>query len=201
MRRDTTADDLDFFFKWADGEHGPHSGFEAFVSMCQTGAVGGQNATGSASAAHERLIKMIPSVTKWRLICDVLHRLPLEQQRLLHAAHTPLPPGLSAELRPQLGDSSAIVVALYGAGPVVGLALEAKKSVEKRAHLVELRVEADRALQLARFAYWQLAADRAECQAVFRRRRLTDALAARLAAVAPVRLLTTADLREMGAIQ
>lgn len=200
MKSDTTTSDLEFFFKWANGEHGPKSGFEAFTNQCMTGAGGGQNATGTASAAHDRLIKLIPSVTKWRAIGDVLHRLPLEQQRLLHAAHTPLPAGLADALRPQLGDSAAIVVALYGAGPIVDLANQAKKSVERRAHLVELRVEADRALQLARFAYWQLAADRAECQAVVRRRRLTEGLAARLAAVVPVRLLTTADLREMGVI-
>ena len=80
---------------------------------------------------------------------------------------------------------------------------EAKKSVEKRARLVELRVEADRALDAARFAFLRLTADRSECLVALdrRRRRITDALAARLAAiVAPVRLLTTADLREMGVI-
>lgn len=203
MRRDTTESDLEFFFRWADGEHGPHSGFKAFVSMCQLGAVGGQNAIGSASAAHDQLIKQIPSVTKWRALGDVLHRLPLEQQRLLRASHTLLPPALEDMLRPQLGDSSAIVCALYGAGPIVELVGEAKKSVEKRARLVELRVEADRALDAARFAFLRLTADRSECLVALdrRRRRITDALAARLAAiVAPVRLLTTADLREMGVI-
>ena len=201
MKIDTSDSDLDFYFRWADGEHGPKSGHGPMVNRIQVGSVGGNDATGAASAAHDRAIEQIPSVAKWRAIKEIVDRLPHEQQGMLEAAYTPLAAGLAAELRPQLGDSSAIVVALYGAGPVVALALEAKRSVEKRAHLVELRVEADRALQLARFAYWQLAADRAECQAVIRRRRLTDALAARLAAVAPVRLLTTADLREMGAIQ
>ena len=100
------------------GELGMKSSFEAFEGQCLAGS--GTNAIGSASAAHDRAIRALPAASRWRAIADVLHRLSLDEQRILRAAHedTLQARVLRTHLAEHLGDATPVAVALVGAGLV-----------------------------------------------------------------------------------
>lgn len=148
------------------GELGCRSSFEGFENQCMSGAGGGMNAIGGASAAHDRAIAAMPAAGRYRAIADVLHRLSPFEQLLLKSAFSP-----SRRRLPVLEESTPIVVAYAGEGRVQAMLPGATKDPNRRTQLVALRVEAERALTRARASFWMLAGARAE--AITARRRTT----------------------------
>lgn len=206
MKQESVHGELDWYFSermGMAGELSPPSIHAAQEAQSLSGAGSGMNAIGSASAAHDRMIRAMPHAARARAIGDVLQRLPLEQQLLLAHAHRDAIDARNArrEFAELLGDVAPVVVGRHGRAHVRELIAVAKKDPARRMRIVELRLEVEREVSKAHFAFWQLACERVQELVARKRRRLTEALARRLAEVAPpVRLLTVEDLRAMGAI-
>jgi hypothetical protein len=165
MRIDKVHEELDWFFSdraGAAGELGAPSTYGAMEAQALAGPGTGSNAFNQAGRQHDRLIALIPSASRWRAIAEVLHRLPHHEQLLLEHAHGDrLEQRAHRErFRDLLGDVAPVVVALHGLPHVRELVAGAKKDPNRRARVVELRLEVERAVAKAHFAFWQLACER-----------------------------------------
>lgn len=182
MKRESVIVELDWFFSeriGAAGELGAPSTYQAMEAQSLAGAGSGSNAIGSASAAHDRMIRALPAAARMRALADVLHRMPLEQQLVLEHAHADSAAAVAArrDFQELLGDVAPVVIALHGREAVREMVDNARRDVERRARVVELRLVVERAVAEARTAFWALACERSSFFSATARTRREERMA------------------------